>query len=182
MAILQTRMIALINAATDYQQAFNTLCQFIHQQAQAIQDGLSTPEQAWLSIEPQASPRILLQRPTESASALAVEHYHFTKNARRNAYIANRAAAKRQKQGTPTRQPRTSPFATTDLFAQGAIRQPSQSQRGSFLPQPTTPTYQIDHASILAEVESTLSLEEQDALDDTLESTFQPPTPTKDPQ
>ena len=129
MAILQSRMMAVINAGLDYQQALETILERFRLNKERISQGRMSYQQAYEDFESIASTRILLQRPTQSPTALAVEHYHFTRNARRNAKVAAHQAELRRLQGIPERQHLTSPLATSDeIYQPGATRQPNQNR------------------------------------------------------
>lgn len=191
MAILQSRMIALINSALDYQQAFTTLCDSVKREADNVATGSTTPHQALLNLEAIASARILLQRPSESGPALAVEHYHFSRNARRNQRHAAKMQKLRRAQGTPGRGQQTSPFATDELYQRGPIRQPDQSHRGAFAApteQATANKASIDTNELDALVEAeltnyddtTLLLYQQDNLDQAADDSLDPTTLASD--
>lgn len=108
MPITQSRVIAIISAALDYQQASTAFTAVIRQQGRHVASGRMTPAEALEAILAYAEqPTGFLQRPIESATTIAVEHRHFTSHARANAYAADRMARSRARQHgitPPTRQ------------------------------------------------------------------------------
>ena len=96
MPILQSRMIALINAALDYQQGFAAMRQTVLTQANAAKRGAISAEDALTNIESYVlAPNAFLQQPVDSARTLAVEEHHFRTHARDNRRAAKRAAERR---------------------------------------------------------------------------------------
>ena len=116
MPITQTRMIALINAANDYRQAFTTLISHITSQRQNIDASLTTPAYAFEYIEAVAQPHLLLSTPEQSATTIAIEHYHFSHSLRRNQRAAEKASTRRRLLSTPPRQHHPVPFETSNLY------------------------------------------------------------------
>jgi hypothetical protein len=91
MPITQNRMLALISACQDYQQALLELGQRL---ITALGEG--TPE----TLEPLAEqPQLLLRRPVETTTTLRLEIAHFKRNERRNVRIAEKMRRKRRAEG-----------------------------------------------------------------------------------
>jgi hypothetical protein len=86
MPIRQDRMLALIRAARDYQQALATAIEMLHAAARDV------PQLAYLEGTSDAK---LLQEPTISAVTIAREHEHFRHAKRRNNRNASYIAQKR---------------------------------------------------------------------------------------
>lgn len=116
MPITQSRMIALINAANDYKSALKTILDSIRTLADDISQSKTTPAAAFQYLEAMASTRSLLSRPSASPSTIALEHYHFARNHRRNSRVANQQAASRRAAGIQPRTPSDFPYQTTDLY------------------------------------------------------------------
>lgn len=75
---------ALISAAQDYQRAAEHLCDLIHNEAQRIQAGQTTIQQAFDHILASARVQFWLTNPKESVAIIAVEKAHFQRNYREN--------------------------------------------------------------------------------------------------
>ena len=90
MPITQPRMLSLINAAQDYQKALQRLCQEINLQSQLYPKDPQLSYLAALAIE--AS---LLDSPTESPKAIALEVVHFQRVWKRNNRTAIKQAQRR---------------------------------------------------------------------------------------
>ena len=115
MPISQSRMISLLNAASDYRQALEAACQFIQRQTQEFHDGKCTAEQALFEIERRASPRLALEFPDVSPGTIGIEHYHFRANRARNNRARIREERKRRDAGIPARQRSDMPFQSDHL-------------------------------------------------------------------
>jgi hypothetical protein len=98
MAIVQSRIIQLIDAGMDYQKALRTIINHIHSQfnhLNAPNSTASAPDMiAYLANL--ADEQFLLSDPTQSPNILASEHHHFALNIHRNTRKAQIAAAKRR--------------------------------------------------------------------------------------
>ena len=116
MPITQSRMIALINAANDYKSALETILDSIRTLADDISQSKTTPAAAFQYLEAMASTRSLLSRPSASPSTIALEHYHFARNHRRNSRVANQQAASRRAAGLQPRPTNDFPYQTTNLY------------------------------------------------------------------
>ena len=116
MPITQSRMIALINAANDYKSALETILDSIRTLSASVSQSKTTPAAAFQYLEAMASTRSLLSRPSASPSTIALEHYHFARNHRRNSRVANQQAASRRAAGIQPRTPSDFPYQTTDLY------------------------------------------------------------------
>lgn len=92
MPITQNRILALIDAARDYQQAWRKAVQFFAGQASAIQAGLTTHEQAWAQLAIIMQSHIALESPITTTETLARETEHF-----RTAFKKNIQSAKWQR-------------------------------------------------------------------------------------
>ena len=98
MPITQNRIIAVINAATDYQQAHNRIRELIQTQLGHAREGRATALEclefiAATSIHDSA----FLLNPIETTRALEVEREHFRRNARGNVYNTARVARYRER-------------------------------------------------------------------------------------
>jgi len=104
MAISQYRMIALINAGADFEQA---LARAIHQSNMywnLASKGQMTWQEAFTLANSILSTAALLSHPQESSKILALEKTHFIREAKRNDRSAAKSARKRQAQGKAHRQ------------------------------------------------------------------------------
>lgn len=194
MAIIQARVIALINAGLDYQQALIQAVDNIKSAVQSVKSGLNTAESALQEIELINTPESLLHDPAGSPATLTIEHYHFARNARKNINERNKASAKRR--SPYPYQLHTNPFATERLAQPIPFRQPQQNRKGAFPGRPSSSspsgspqTYTMADVDEeirrinkleeerLAEIErqraiGNLPLSEQDAADDLADSTL----------
>lgn len=100
MPISQERMIALTNAALDYQQALETFRNFILSTANKVQSGVVTPLDALNQIITLSNPQQLLAS-AQSITIIALESRHWHKNAKRNIAERNR---QRKRKGSPLKQ------------------------------------------------------------------------------
>lgn len=101
MAILQSRMIALINAALDYQRAFRQVERMIQSELTNIQQGRQTPGEAFYNLAHMVNESRMLQDMAGSQHSISSEHYHFEKNRKRN---EERRRYQENKRGQTTRQ------------------------------------------------------------------------------
>lgn len=98
MPITQSRMLSLLAAARDYQQALARVTDYIDQSINDISRGRKTPEQALNSILANSRPGLLLMHPTESPTVLQLETVHFTRERKRNERKAEKARENRMAQ------------------------------------------------------------------------------------
>lgn len=77
MPITQSRMLELLDAAHDYQQALQQVAEFVEQQQRHVEAGRITPEQAYQQIAIAVQPSFLLQEPVLSPTILILEAKHF---------------------------------------------------------------------------------------------------------
>lgn len=122
MAILQSRMIALINAALDYRNALNQLTKMIHKEAINIQAGTQTPAGAFQTLAIMANKDILLEDASLSESTIMAEHYHFHKNQRKNEWNREYQAQQALKQGRSKQKTHYEPIYATEELSQIARR------------------------------------------------------------
>lgn len=101
MPITQPRMIALINAAADFQQAAESIIGAITDESRNVKAGRLTAEEALYNLN-LLSLRLTLKNPERSFTTLAIESDHFRKNHRRNTRATERKAERRA--GLPGRQ------------------------------------------------------------------------------
>lgn len=99
MPITQPRMIALLNAAIDYQQAFDAAVGLLERELQRAIDGKLTWEGAARNMELMVKHQGMLTHPIQSYSIIQVERAHWRSHARRNINAANRQAQKRAAEG-----------------------------------------------------------------------------------
>lgn len=102
MTIPQSRMIALINAARDYQHAFQHLSQIIAEYHALAKSGQIDAAAALQEILFRAGPG-LLHQPAKTTTAIQLEYEHFRANYKRNERTRIKAAIKREKQGIKPR-------------------------------------------------------------------------------
>lgn len=95
MPITQNRMIAVLNAALDYEQALLTACSLAAQMHEAAATGEKTWQEALDGLRAMLSLRGLLTRPLTSTTTLAVERSHFRRHKMENEAARVRAAEKR---------------------------------------------------------------------------------------
>jgi hypothetical protein len=98
MPITQERVIAILNAAQDYEEALSTALSLTAQFCHAAAKGEKTWQEALEQLRGLHNLRGLLTRPLTSAKTLAVERAHFKKHARENDAAAARAARKRRRE------------------------------------------------------------------------------------
>jgi hypothetical protein len=89
-------MIALINAAYDYQQAFDEAVRIISAYNKQASKGEITVVEALYQIDLTVRHVGLLVHPIDSSKIIALEQAHFKANARRNEHAARNKAAQRQ--------------------------------------------------------------------------------------
>ena len=129
MAIAQSRMISLINAALDYKQALEQLIDSIFASSRAAQNNPSQASALLSDLTTLANIRALLQNP-ESLTTLALEYHHFRRNARRNNRLAERQSLLRRDAGAIPRSttPRDATLANAPSLAFAAsLKRPSIS-------------------------------------------------------
>jgi hypothetical protein len=117
MPISQQRMTALIAAGQDYMVGFNNMQRFIARIVERVGHGEITPEHAIGQIQTVLTPLAFVNRPIESERVLEQEHYHFSRNYKRNEREARYAHFKRRTDGTP--QARTAPRSLKALQPHG---------------------------------------------------------------
>lgn len=99
MPITQSRMLALIRAGQDYQQALAQLTEFIRAEHQRVQNSQLEASAALASIYMVANGEMGLATPTTSAVTLAVEAKHFRDHQRGNNRRKQRQEARRGTSG-----------------------------------------------------------------------------------
>jgi hypothetical protein len=104
MAITQDRMIAILNAAQDYEQALGKAIGLIQKHAKEAHDGIITWQEAMEATYLMVSVGGLLTRAATTNKTLGAERQHFKAFARRNERAAQRAAEKRGPTQRPQRQ------------------------------------------------------------------------------
>ena len=93
MPISQARMLALLSAAQDYQQALTEVGERALANTKFVADGMLSPADVVAGLPRQLKPENLLRSPIESAAAIAREASHFNRQTiQRN----NRNARKRR--------------------------------------------------------------------------------------
>lgn len=102
MPITQDRMIAVLNAAQDYEQALQRAVALIRTHAQQAKDGVITWQEAMENTVMLVSAQALLTRTITTNKTLGAERQHFKAFARRNERSAKRMKEKRNEFG-PTR-------------------------------------------------------------------------------
>lgn len=95
MPITQPRMIALINAATDYQQAFDFFTTAVRDAAARCRESPDNAHGELANLALMADPKEMLKRAVESAVTIALEHRHFKTHGARNRAEAKRQARRR---------------------------------------------------------------------------------------
>jgi hypothetical protein len=105
MPITQDRVIAILNAAQDYEQALSRAVGLIRTHAQQAKDGVITWQEAMETTMMLVSAGALLTRSITTNKTLAAERQHFKDFARRNERSARRMAEKRSEFG-PVRHPK----------------------------------------------------------------------------
>lgn len=158
MPITQTRMIALIAAARDLEQAFDGMIMLVHTEFTLAQHGQKTWQEAAASISNMLRKETLLQRPAQTLQIIAVEDYHFKRTASANDIKAKSMARKRRKHecGRADTNPDTlvpEPTVPSDeLQSRGLIPEPKPAKID-----PET------KAKIDAEIDAALARDEQEA-------------------
>ena len=104
MAITQSRVIAILNAAQDYEQALTRAIGLIRVHASQAKDGVVTWQQAMETTVLLVSASALLTRAITTNKTLASERQHFKDFARRNERAAIRMAQKRGASQRPRRE------------------------------------------------------------------------------
>lgn len=113
MPITQSRMIALIQAAQDYQRALDQVTEMIEMQRQLVEEGQRTHQQACEILFLSAHAKFLLSQPVESALTILAEARHFKLNQRRN----DRKAAKARDRRSPGLRPQYSTTAPRSIHS-----------------------------------------------------------------
>jgi hypothetical protein len=102
MPITQARMIALINAAGDFEQALNAGVAMVKTHQQYVAQGTMSAGDALTYLGTLIQPLGLLSNPIGSNTILTTERRHFKSNARANISAAKRQAIKRRGEGVDT--------------------------------------------------------------------------------
>lgn len=103
MAITQQRVIAILNAAIDYRQAFLKLTMRIDHEFNNHRHNPAELAQAFETIYLSTSASRLLEDITTTEITIKEEFKHFTRHSRRNAKIAEQQKNKRRREGVPER-------------------------------------------------------------------------------
>lgn len=132
MPILQSRMIALIEAALDYQHAYQELSHLIHAAYINVEQGRADAANALQSLALMANDHNLLENAGKSQAAINQEHYHFKRNLNRN---VKEREYQEKRRGTPRVREHFEPHYASEQFgslAQRSIpfRAPNQNKRG----------------------------------------------------
>lgn len=98
MPITQSRMLALIDAAQDYQQAWRKIVNFFNSREQAIGLGQTTHERAWNELYLHIQSTMALERPITTTETIARETEHFRHASKRNKRSAAWQRKKRDQQ------------------------------------------------------------------------------------
>lgn len=160
MPITQQRMIALINAARDFEQAFDRACQLIDKER------LERPgEEGLQSLHFYINSSGLLSHPIDTRLTIEREHHHFRKTYRYNDRQALKAAKKRGQGGlritAPIPQP-SRPYEELPITRTTAPQLAPASQRARAFgsawdeAEAVSEGLPIDHAEIDREVEQAL--------------------------
>lgn len=96
MPITQSRMLDLLHAAQDFQQAFDDMFRYIGQQRERVEQQQITKEQAFDNLAFQVKPEYMLSRPMESPVTVLLETKHFSMFARKNEKSAKWQRSKRE--------------------------------------------------------------------------------------
>lgn len=133
MPILQSRVIALIEAALDYQHAYSELSRLVHNAYADVEQGRTDPKSAIQSLALMANDHNLLENAGKSQAAINQEHYHFKRNLTRN--IKEREYQEK-KRGTPREREHFQPHYAKEEFSplaerSIAFRGPDQGKRGN---------------------------------------------------
>lgn len=144
MPISQARIIALINAGTDFEQALYTAVRLIQSECANHKAGRVAAEGALSNIRNMIQPVGLLSNPLNSPKILALEKRHFEQNARRNNRAAAKMAAKRKGEGHKPRARYHPPMALSEEPYQPLYEIKSTAPRG--LPCNTRLTGSIEEA------------------------------------
>lgn len=116
MPITQDRMLALISAAADYQQALQRACKFVSDAQHSIRlgaDPIETVEELAGLIKEAG----LLRNPLKSHSTILLEEQHFKKEKHKNIRHKQRAQARREAEGIVSRQTAPMPKQVLDEIA-----------------------------------------------------------------
>lgn len=162
MPISQTRMIALIRAGRDFEQALQTaetLTQRYSAEAADPHQPLSA-EQALGMLSTLVSRVGLCSNYTESLVTLAVEERHFTTNASRNDAAARWQARQRSGQGA---KPRARPRANIDSWDTQVIQQTTSPTR--LQPQVTSRKTLLEQAQSTPYVDPSLASDDEAGLE-----------------
>lgn len=145
MPITQSRMISLINAALDYQQAFSRAKECIAREHSYATSGVISPEGALHNIESFVQEIGMLSHPVESPLIIASERRHFRANAAKNRASRKWQEKHRRELGLPpaksieeTSNPYNEPFLPPDTAPQ-SITSPAPLLSGSIYDQVHNP-------------------------------------------
>lgn len=105
MPIPQDRVIAIINAGMDYEQALKRLMEFINMEVKDVYLGKQSSSEALDKIAAMDQLFLLLKKPLESPATLKIEYAYFKRNYSRNIAASKWQAKTREKKrlGIPTR-------------------------------------------------------------------------------
>lgn len=113
MAILQSRMIALINAAADYQTGLRQIIKTIQYNTQRFQQGKIPADEALLDTALKANELNLLEDAVRSQSTISGEHYRYNMNKKRNEW--NRQYQERRRGGVTVKHHVEPDYATAEF-------------------------------------------------------------------
>ena len=112
MPITQDRMLALIAAGEDYQQALAQARELITTNRNRVLDGQISPQDAINLLSQFIVPELLLKSPSRSESTLYIERKHFNSNAARNERAKFRKDRQRHRPKRAEHSSRQSPHYT----------------------------------------------------------------------
>jgi hypothetical protein len=153
-------MIALINAARNYQHAYEQLASSIRRENANIIAGRQDASFAMNNLQVMIESGQFLQEAGRSEAAIAAEHYHFQKSRSKNEY--NRKYQDERRIGTRRYKVYEPQYATDEL--QGLAERPSkQPQLREWQPKPLSPERQWEIDKMLKQ--RTKELEEEEGKD-----------------
>jgi hypothetical protein len=127
MPITQARMLRLISAARDYQNALDTVLEMIHGAAKRVKNAPDTAQHELEQIDAMLVPHFILHAPIPSAATIASESAHFKVAKRLNERAQKRQERKRAEQGQEREPQFEGNTRTIDPYASGAFTAQAES-------------------------------------------------------
>lgn len=168
MPITQTRMIALIDAARDYQQAWERAQEAFQLLNSAVNDGITTHQQAWYQVENLLTSSLRLVSPITTTKTLEREITHFRLMKKRNENSAKWQRKARAEHGADPQDTQATDRPAKPKPAPATITPPPQTDENeiplNYIPKELSPErraaidLEMAQARAIAELEGEMGL------------------------